>query len=147
MPYQHTCNPEIRRAVAAQGPFQPALSAQPNDWTMSITYGGCASGCGGLNLPGSLAIDSGGNVLVANYFGGAISKFSPTGVPASATGFPGVGLNQSYGIAVDGYDNAWVTNGIDGNGRSEWKLGGPIAAATRDRRAVVGQQRRRGREF
>ena len=104
------------------------------------------SGCGGLNLPGSLAIDSGGNVLVANYFGGAISKFSPTGVPASATGFPGVGLNQSYGIAVDGFDNAWVTNGIDGNGRSEWKLGGPIAAATRDRRAVVGQQRRRGRE-
>ena len=97
-------------AVAAQEPFQPALSAQPNDWTMSITYGGCASGCGGLNLPGSLAIDSGGNILVANYFGGAISKFSPTGVPASATGFPGVGLNQSYGIAIDRFDNVWVTN-------------------------------------
>ena len=100
----------VFNAVAAQGPFQPALSVQPNDWTMSITYGGCASGCGGLNLPGSMAIDSGGNVLVANYFGGVISKFSPTGVPASAAGFPGVGLNDSYGIAIDGFDNAWVTN-------------------------------------
>jgi streptogramin lyase len=48
--------------------------------------------------------------VVANYFGGVISKFSPTGVPASATGFAGVGLSQSYGIAIDGMDNAWVTN-------------------------------------
>ena len=90
---------------SAQGPFQPVVSAKPNDWTMSITYGG-----GGLNLPGALAIDSGGNVVVANYFGGVISKFSPTGVPASATGIAGLGLDQSYGITIDGSDNAWVTN-------------------------------------
>jgi streptogramin lyase len=92
------------------GPFQPALSSPPHDWTMSITYGGCTSGCGGLNTPGSLAIDSGGNVLVANYNGGVLSMFSPTGVPASPTGFPGAGLEQSYGIAIDGSDNVWVTN-------------------------------------
>jgi streptogramin lyase len=77
---------------------------------MSITYGGCTPACGGLNLPSSLAIDSGGNVLVANYFGGVVSKFSPTGVPAAANGFPGSGLNQSYGVAIDGSDNVWVTN-------------------------------------
>ncbi len=100
----------VFNAFAPRAPFQPVLSTQPNDWTMSITYGACASGCGGLNLPGSLAIDSGGNVLVANYFGATFSKFSPTGVPASATGFPGIGLEQSYGIAVDGADNVWVTN-------------------------------------
>jgi sugar lactone lactonase YvrE len=97
-------------AGAPSGPFRPALSASPHDWTMSITYGGCASGCGGLNLPGSLAIDSAGNVLVANYFGGVVSKFSPSGVPAAANGIPGAGLNQSYGIAVDGMDDVWVTN-------------------------------------
>ena len=97
-------------AGGPQGPFQPVLSTQPNDWTMSITYGGCTPPCGGLNTPGALAIDSGGNVLVANYFGGVVSKFSPTGVPASATGIPGVGLNQSYGITIDGSDNVWVTN-------------------------------------
>jgi hypothetical protein len=97
-------------AGAPQGPFQPVLSAQPNDWTMSITYGGCTPACGGLNTPGSLGIDSGGNVLVANYFGGVISKFSSAGVPASATGIPGTGLDESYGIAIDGSDNVWVAN-------------------------------------
>jgi streptogramin lyase len=100
----------VFNAVTPQGPFQPALTTQPNDWTMSITYGGCTPACGGLNLPGSLAIDSGGNVLVANYFGGVVSKFSPAGVPAAANGFPGVGLNQSYGVAIDGSDHVWVTN-------------------------------------
>ncbi len=100
----------VFRAFEPHGPFQPALSAQPNDWTMSITYGGCVAGCGGLNLPGSLAIDSGGNVLAANYFGGAVSKFSAGGVPASVMGIPGVGLSQSYGIAIDASDNVWVAN-------------------------------------
>ena len=100
----------VFNAGAAQGPFQPVLSAKPSDWTMSITYGGCSPACGGLNLPGALAVDSGGNVVVANYFGGVISKFSPTGVPAAVNGFPGLGLNQSYGITIDGSDNAWVTN-------------------------------------
>ena len=100
----------VFNAGAAQGPFQPALSSAPNDWTMSITYGRCSAACGGLNLPGSLAIDSGGDVWVANYFGGVVSKFSPTGVPAAASGIAGVGLNESYGIAIDGSDNVWVTN-------------------------------------
>ncbi len=92
-------------AAPAQGPFQPSLSAAPNDWTMSITYAG-----GGLNVPGGVAVDSGGNVAVANYFGGVLSKFSPSGVAAEATGIAGAGLSQSYGVAVDGSDNVWVTN-------------------------------------
>jgi streptogramin lyase len=100
----------VFHAARAQGPFQPALSTSPNDWTMSVTYGGCASGCGGLNLPGSVAIDSGGNVLIANFFGGVVSEFSPAGVPVSANGIAGTGLRASYGVAVDGSDNVWVTN-------------------------------------
>jgi streptogramin lyase len=101
---------DVFNASAPQGPFQPALSTAPDDWTMSITYGGCTPACGGLNLPGSLAIDSGGNVLVANYYGGVLSKFSATGMPAAAGGIPGAGLHESYGIAIDGSDNVWVTN-------------------------------------
>jgi streptogramin lyase len=100
----------VFNAGAPQGPFQPVLSAQPNDWTMSITYGGCTPACGGLNTPGAVAIDSGGNVFVANYFGGVVSEFSPAGVPVWATGIPGAGLDASYGIAVDGSDNVWVAN-------------------------------------
>jgi len=100
----------IYNAAAAQGPFQPALAAAPHDWSISITYGGCTSGCGALNVPSSLAIDSGGNILVANYFGAAVSKFSPSGTALFPNGIPGLGLNQSYGIAIDASDNVWVTN-------------------------------------
>jgi streptogramin lyase len=100
----------VYSAGAGQAAFLPALKAAPHDWTMSITYGGCGSGCGGLNLPGSLAIDSAGDVLVANYFGGVLSKFSGSGAALAANGITGVGLHESYGIAVDGADDVWVTN-------------------------------------
>jgi sugar lactone lactonase YvrE len=105
-------NPAAVFAIAAQSPFAPVLTTAPHDWTLSATFGNCASGsgCGGLNLPGSLAIDSTGNVWVANYFGGAASEFSNTGVPASAGGYAAAGLQESFGIAVDGQGSAWITN-------------------------------------
>jgi len=99
----------IFNAASIHGPFQPALTAQPHDWTMSMTHG-CSSGCGGLNLPGSLAIDSTGNIWVANYFGGVVSEFSPTGVPIAANGFSGEGLYESYGITIDAQSNVWIAN-------------------------------------
>jgi streptogramin lyase len=97
-------------AVQATTPFLPSLTAAPHDWMLSATFGKCASGCGGLNIPGSLSIDSKGNVWVANYFGGAASEFSPTGVPAAANGFTATGLQASFGIAVDAQDSVWITN-------------------------------------
>ena len=115
--------PAVFNASGSQGPFQPALSSQPNDWTMSITYGGCTPACGGLNTPGSLAIDSAGNILVANYFGGVVSEFSPAGVPEPATGIAGTGLEQSYSITIDGSDNVWVTNyqSVSGANNHHWR--------------------------
>ncbi len=105
-------------ALLGSVPFQPVLTAAPHDWTLSATFGNCASGCGGLNLPGSLALDSMGNVWVANYFGGAASKFSSTGAPAAAGGYSAAGLHESFGIAVDGQDSVWITNenGAPGGG-------------------------------
>jgi streptogramin lyase len=97
-------------ASAAQTVFQPSLSAAPHDWTLSVTYGNCTSGCGGLSTPGSIAIDSSGSVWVANYAGGVVSKFSSTGIAAAINGFHGEGLYASDGITVDSSDNAWVTN-------------------------------------
>jgi streptogramin lyase len=101
---------EVFSAGAAVGPFEPTLADAPNDWTMSITYGGCTPACGGLNLPGAVAVDFGGNILVANYFGGVLSKFSPSGIPVSTTGIAGTGLRESFGIAIDASDNVWVSN-------------------------------------
>ena len=103
-------NPAAVFANATQSPFAPVLGATPHDWTLSATFGACSSGCGGLNLPGALAIDSTGSVWVANYYGGAASKFSNTGVPASPGGYTATGLQESFGIAVDGQDSPWITN-------------------------------------
>jgi streptogramin lyase len=97
-------------ATAAHSPFAPVLATAPHDWTLSATFGNCSSGCGGLNFPGSLAIDSAGNVWVANYFGGTASEFSNTGAPASASGYAATSLQESFGIAVDGQDSAWITS-------------------------------------
>jgi streptogramin lyase len=97
-------------ASVAQSPFAPVLNTAPHDWTLSATFGNCTSGCGGLNLPGSLAIDSAGNIWVANYFGGTASKFSNTGAPASADGYAAMSLEESFGIAVDGQNSAWITS-------------------------------------
>lgn len=103
-------SPAAIYALLSGAPFQPALTAAPHDWTLTATYGNCTSGCGGLNLPGSLAIDSQGNVWVANYFGGAASEFSNLGVPASPNGYAATGLQESFGIAIDGQDSVWITN-------------------------------------
>ncbi len=100
----------VFNAGPAQVPFQPVLASPPHDWTLSLTYGNCASTCGGLNQPGALALDSSDNAWVANYNGAVVSAFSPTGLPLAPTGFPGLGLRQSYGIAVDPSNNIWVTN-------------------------------------
>jgi streptogramin lyase len=97
----------------ASGDFQPMLSAAPSDFTLAITYSG-----GGLNLPGSLAINSVGEVWVANYFGGEASEFSNTGAPASPSGFPAAGLAESFGITVDAQDSVWITNESSSTGGS-----------------------------
>ena len=94
----------VYNAGNAQGPFQPTLTAAPNDWTMSISYIG-----GGLFEPTALGIDSTGSVWAANYPGGRVSKFSPTGLPAAANGFQDPLLYESWSLAVDSQDSVWVT--------------------------------------
>ncbi len=70
---------------------------------MVTTYKG-----GGVNQPNMLGIDSKGNVWVASNSGVA-SQFSNLGVPAFAAGITGLGLYESYGLAIDAKDNAWIT--------------------------------------
>ena len=74
-------------------PFQPMLSAAPNDFTLAIVYTG-----GGLYSPEGVAIDASGNVWVASSsLGGSINKFSPAGAAISgSTGYTGGGWNVLY---------------------------------------------------
>ena len=104
----------IFNAGNAQGPFQPTLTNPPNDWTMSISYLG-----GGLFAPTALGIDSTGAIWAADYYGGHASKLSAAGVPAAPNGFADSHLNESYGLAIDGQDSAWITveerSGVNSN--------------------------------
>ncbi len=84
--------------------YTPVLTAQPTDWTMFVTYSG-----GGMSSTSGLGVDTKGNVWVSNYFNVA-SKFSPIGAPAFPNGITGYGLNNSYGLALDLADDAWIPN-------------------------------------
>ena len=84
--------------------FSPTLTAAPTDWTFFLTLSG-----GGMNGPSGVGVDSTGSVWVASYFGAA-TKFTPLGALTFANGVTGSGLNNSYGLAMDLKDNAWIPN-------------------------------------
>jgi hypothetical protein len=103
----------VWNAIPTSPQFATTLTQAPNDWTMSLTVSG-----GGLYGPTQLAVDSQGNVWVADYFG-AVSEFTPEGTansPAATLmaptsgGFGNGQLSGIYGLAVDTNDNVFVTN-------------------------------------
>ena len=86
--------------------FTPALSAAPNDWTVAVTF--YADGLAGAYFP---AFDSAGNLWVPGYANNTLTEFDPLGnILSGANGFSGGGLSQPFAVAIDGNDNAWVTN-------------------------------------
>ena len=109
--------------------FLPALEAAPNDWTVAVTI--YAENLAGAYFP---AFDSMGNLWVPGYANNTLTEFDPQGNMLSGeSGFSGGGLNQPYAVAIDGRDNAWVTNYAAGTGGttvvSEFNAGGtPVAA-------------------
>jgi hypothetical protein len=110
----------------AQAPFGPALTAQPNDFTIGIQYSG-----GGVADPtyNSIAIDGLGDAWITNN-PSTVSEFSSTGTPISpSTGYTGGGtLNVVSGIAIDLAGNAWIAN-YNGNSVTELNSSGALVAS------------------
>jgi hypothetical protein len=102
--------------ASATPPFQPTLSAAPNDWVMAVTYsGGALTGVGtGVTSVGQglIAIDASGDVWIPNSPGGApssVTELSSNGaILSGANGYGGGGLNAPVGLAIDPAGNAWV---------------------------------------
>ena len=96
--------PQDFALIPTNQPYPTTLTAAPHDWTLSMSISG-----GGLNIPTELALDSAGNVFVADYYG-AVSAFSPQGVALSPSAGFGSGTlgSEIYGLAVDGSNNIWV---------------------------------------
>ena len=104
----------------ANSPFQPVLSAAPNDFTIGINY--TASW---LNQPWALAIDGSGNVWVTDELDNSLSELNSSSYGTGAgqgnaessswnANSPitsgGLASGSPDGIAIDGSGNIWVSN-------------------------------------
>jgi DNA-binding beta-propeller fold protein YncE len=128
-------------------PPPPQLSSLPEDVT-NMFEGGKGSDKGQFDSPAGIAVDSNGNILVADTGNGRIEKFSPTGTFLSTIGTKGTGhgqLGDPNGIAIDRAGNIYVAEA--GNHRvqklaphgtfiAEWK--GPDAGFYGPRRIAIG---------
>jgi len=127
----------------ASGPFQTPvpLSSAPADWTIGVTYGS-ESNTGGstpyiLGGPELLAIDSLGNVWIANYSSsaGSLTELSHNGTPmlnVLNTGqivYPtGIVIDPNNNVYVSDYEKRPVSTTIFNNQVVEYtETGGSIA--------------------
>ena len=94
----------LYQASQASSAYPSALASQPTDWTMFLTVSGA-----GMHGPSGIGVDSTGSVWAASYFYTA-AKFTPAGAPVFPGGITANGLNNSYGLAMDQSDNAWIPN-------------------------------------
>ena len=114
--------------VSASAPFQPTLTAVPNDWTVAVIYTTVQLDSNGNGaLQNSLAIDGQGNVWIANQhttslnLAASVSELSSNGtILSGAAGFTGGGIGGSSddpgAIAIDPSGNVWVSNGYYNDG-------------------------------
>ncbi len=90
--------------VSPASPFQPILSAQPNDYSISLNY----TGGGGLS-PSSVAryfaIDSSDNLWITDSNAGSVSEWNNQGAALSQAGFPA----GSGPMAIDASGNIWIS--------------------------------------
>ena len=110
------------------GPFAPALTSQPNDFTLGINFSGGGLTGAGINGAYSIATDATGNVWFTNLNNSSVTKLSTTGDPESPpTGFIAGNQNSPNGIAIDLSGNAWVIDGGSDNLTEYTTVGAPIS--------------------
>ena len=125
----------------------PALSAMPEGVT-NMFDGGRGSEPGRFDRPTGIAVDTEGNVFIADTNNGRIEKFSPAGTYLTSMGIKGSGYGQlaePNGIAVDRADNIYVADASkhvleklapNGTVIAEWK--GPAPGFYGPRRIAIG---------
>ncbi|HEY0308847.1 MAG TPA: NHL repeat-containing protein [Acidobacteriaceae bacterium] len=91
--------------VTGTPPFSPGLSAQPGDFTLSVSYTGSE-----MTSPGGIAIDAGGNAWVTNEGGFSVVKFPSLSSSFTTTPYSNAGLLSPRGISIDRSGNLWIAN-------------------------------------
>jgi DNA-binding beta-propeller fold protein YncE len=80
---------------------------------------------GSLNAPAALAVDTTGNIWVANGGNGSLAKLSSAG--AVVTSYTGGGLNIPDSIAIDANANLWLGNAGNGTVSEFNSTGTPLS--------------------
>jgi hypothetical protein len=132
----------IYNTGVANSPFQPSLAPAPTDWTIGVTYGSTSASTAGnffLLAPELLAVDSGGNVWIANYASASsatsasLTELSPTGTPMTNAFASGNIVNPDY-MVIDPSNNVYVSDyGASGaltNTVLEYTAGGQSVSIT-----------------
>ncbi|MGH7850535.1 MAG: hypothetical protein ACREOP_09580, partial [Thermodesulfobacteriota bacterium] len=125
---------EIFSLNPGNNPYSPVLDSPPSAWTIALKYTG-----GGLDSPGSIAIDADGNVWVTNGLltgaedcpdgGAGVTKLTPDGFSLSPPyGFTGGGMDGAgSGITIDQTGNVWIANKRGGSVSLLAPEGSPIS--------------------
>jgi len=91
--------------VSLKSPFQPILTASPNDWALSLNF----TGGGGLSSSSSaqyFAIDASDNLWITDSNAGSVIEWNNRGAALS----PSSGFLAGGGpIAIDATGNIWVS--------------------------------------
>jgi streptogramin lyase len=90
---------------SSTAPFQPSLTSQPNDFTLTVKYTGNE-----LFSPYGIAIDASGNAWVTNESGRSIVKAPALSSTFATTTFTLGGLLAPRGISIDRSGNLWIAN-------------------------------------
>ncbi len=112
--------PPLMGLATPASPFQPILSAKPNDWSVSLNFvngGGLSS----TSAVGSLAIDAASNLWITDTKSRSVIEWNALGAALSpSTGFPAGGGP----IAIDATGNVWISD--DGALNELTNLGSPL---------------------
>jgi streptogramin lyase len=100
-------------AVNASNILQMGSSVPPfattfktaNDLTLAVTYTG-----NGLNAPADLAVDSGGNVWIANSAGNSVTELAHNGTNVGSSPFTAGTISTPSALAIDTTGNVWIAN-------------------------------------
>ena len=103
--YQLDPNSQLFGLSTSSSPFQPILSAQPSDWSMSLNYTS-GGGLSSASTVGSFAIDASGDLWITDTAANSVIEWNTTGAALS----PSTGFSAGGGpIAIDANGNVWTS--------------------------------------